>query len=53
MMRVIQIKRLDHLLFEVRYQDQEYRFRMSSESTIEDLWDELEKLDRLAEVIDD
>jgi len=52
-MRVIQIKRLDHLLFEVRYQDQEYRFRMSSESTIEDLWDELEKLDRLAEVIDD
>lgn len=53
MMKVVQIRRLDHLLYEVRYQDQEYKFRMSSESTIEDLWDELEKLDRLAEVIDD
>ena len=53
MMKVVQIKKLDHLLYEVRYQDQEYRFRMSSESTMEELWDELDKLDRLAEVIDD
>ena len=53
MMRVIQIKKLDHLLYEVRYQDQEYRFRMSSESIIEELWDELDKLDRIAEVIED
>jgi len=53
MMRLVQIRKLDHLVYEVRYQDQEYRFRISSESTIEQLWDELEKLDRLAEVIDD
>ena len=52
-MRLVQIRKLDHLVYEVRYQDQEYRFRISSESTIEQLWDELEKLDRLAEVIDD
>ena len=52
-MKVIQLRRLDHLLYEIRYQDQEYRFRMSSESTIGELWDELVKLDRLAEVIED
>ena len=53
MMRIGRIRKLDHLLYEVRYQDQEYRFRMSSESTLEELWDELDKLDRLAEVIED
>lgn len=53
MMRIVRIRKLDNLLYEVRYQDQEYRFRMSSESTIEELWDELDKLDRLAEVIED
>jgi len=50
-MKVIQIRRLDHLLYEIRYQDQEYRFRMSSESTIGELWDELVKIDKIAEVI--
>ena len=51
MMKWLYIVKLDPLHYEIRYQDQEYSVKMSSKSTLEELWDELEKLDMLSEVI--
>ena len=50
-MKVIRIRKLSPELYEVRYQDQEYSFKILGSSTIDELWDELEKIDKLAEVI--
>lgn len=49
--KVIRIRKLSQEIYAVSYHDQEYNFKILGESTMDKLWDELEKIDKLAEVI--